>query len=71
VKPQTIILVLLLVALVVVVATRKAVVIAGKPTIKPSSKGRLVDPCPGDGIIWDAPSGKCIPLVEEPVSLIQ
>lgn len=59
-KRTTVLLVVLALALVGVWYWRKGTVVAGKPTIKPSSKGLLVDPCPGDSQIWDADLNKCI-----------
>lgn len=46
---------------------RKGTVTAGQAKVLSSSKGKLVDPCPGNDVIWDAETNRCIPLVEEPV----
>lgn len=47
----------------------KAGVGAGKASVKAAKGVKYVDPCPGVNTIWDTPSGKCIPLIEEPVGL--
>lgn len=41
----------------------------GAPKLKAKTGVKYVDPCPGDGQIWDAETSRCIPLVEEPVGL--
>jgi len=38
---------------------------AKKPVLTAQHGVSLVDPCPGNYQIWDAETGRCIPLIEE------
>lgn len=65
-KRQRILLIVM--GLLLLVFVFRGQIFGGKAKLTAARGVSLRDPCPGDDVIFDAPSGRCIPLVEEVVT---